>query len=61
MRKLKIRQSVKRRAQLLPINEYLTGENFCLDEFMDMVSRMEKMIHEHEADFDETRLIEYYQ
>ena len=61
MRKLKIRQSVKRRAQLLPIKEYLTGENFCLDEFMDMVSRMEKMIHEHEADFDETRLIEYYQ
>ena len=61
MRILKIRKSVERRAQLLPIKEYLTGENFCLDEFMDMVSRMEKMIHEREADFDETRLIEYYQ
>ena len=43
MRILKIRKSVERRSQLLPIKEYLTGENFCLDEFMDMVSRMEKM------------------
>ena len=28
---------------MLPIKEYLTGENFCLDEFMDIVYRMEKM------------------
>lgn len=61
MRELKITRSVSRERLLLPIKEYLTGDNFSLDEFMNMISRMEQMIPKSEINFDEAHLIEHYQ